>query len=222
MVLRPFTQWWQTQRFKLYQQEDNGTSVYKGVFLIYFGALCLVSLGICLFSDSVIMVMAESGFHNAAKAVPILTIATLFQNITLYTNFSFQVKEKTIYIMYLQYVNAIFITVLFLILIPKYGYIGASYSILIASVIGFYMTYILANRLFDAGINLHWMHGIILIMVVLVVLDEKYLSVFNGWHKIFPESLIMIFSCAALYYGLQKIAYSRDLITPVLLRLKSR
>lgn len=153
LVWMPFSQYWQTERFSLYHQ-SNPIPIYQSVFRFITTLLALVALGVAIFSGPVIRLMADSEFHDAARAVPYLAFAGLFQCLTLFTNFSFLVKEKTGWMTWNSYATAAVATVLYMTLIPLMGYVGASQALMLAYGIQFAIVHVAAKKQYDMQLSL--------------------------------------------------------------------
>ncbi len=149
----PFFQYWQTERFNLYNKE-NADASFRSVFYFVSTFLVICSLGISIFSGPLIIIMAAPEFHDAGSVVPFLVFGTLFAALVEFANFGFLVKENTAQISINAYLIAIFITVLYLFTIPEYGYMGAAVAIMIAQAAYFYLSDWKARQLYDPKISL--------------------------------------------------------------------
>lgn len=153
LVWTPFLQYWQTERFSLYQQ-PNPTPIYQAVFRLVTTMLVLVALGVAIFGGPVIRLMAAPDFHIAATAIPYLVFSTVFSCLTVFTNFSFFVKEKTGLITWNTYGTAVVITALYLALIPVNGFVGAAQALMVAKGLQFLAAHWLAKKHYDMGLSL--------------------------------------------------------------------
>ena len=176
LIWDPFSQWWQTERFKIYRTEDNGVTVFPVVFNGMSCIMLLAAAGIAIFSQPVILLMADASFHSAAGAVPILAFAVLVNNLTGFFFFSFLVTEKTIYITYIRYFSAAVITIFYFLLIPPLGYIGAAWALMAANTVVLIASYLLSKRFFDNGINLRFLFLLSVIYSLVCIADQRLLS----------------------------------------------
>lgn len=172
LIWKPFSQWWQTERFKLYHSTDKGTNAFPLVFNAIGIVLTVVATGICILSGPVIQIMSSEPFHRSISAVIPLVYAALVSDLTNFFLFSFLVTEKTIYITFIRILSAFVITALFFILIPKFGYVGAAYSVLIATISVFILSMALSKRLFDNKIKLTFILCIITFSAFIVIFDS--------------------------------------------------
>lgn len=153
LVWAPFSQHWDTISYKLYA-EKKAEGPFQLAFIVISTLLLVTGLGISIFSDPAIELMAAESFQAAAATVPLLTLAFLFSSLSGLFAFSFMVTDNTRLIGYSQYFMAVVITVLFLLLIPQFKEVGAALAQCLASVATFYFIYKLSLKYFDAGIRL--------------------------------------------------------------------
>lgn len=180
LVWRPFAQWWQTERFKIYHQEGNGLAVYPVVFnaaslvLIYFAA------GICLFNETVIYYMSSESFHAATIAVPLLVFGILCESLTSFFFFSFLVKEKTLIITYLRYGSGVVITIGSLALIPFFGFVGAAIAYAISNMCLLLASYVWSKRVFDSNISLDFAFRLLSVSLIIVISANHLIDMSMG------------------------------------------
>lgn len=174
LVWAPFSQWWQTERFKLYHRTNYGVDVYPVVFKAVSLALVYVGLGISLFSGTVISLMAADSFHTASIAVPILVIGMLLENLTAFFFFSFLVRERTVVIAYLRYGSGAVLTIGSLLLIPFFGFVGAAVAFTLSQIILLLTAYVWSKSVFDSNIELGFTCKLIAIAVPIVYLANNY------------------------------------------------
>lgn len=150
---QPFSQFWETERFKIYGQEDAEdiyNKVYAGMAtLMAIGTLCISS-----FADPVIRIMADAEFHAASKATPLLTIGAMFSSLATFFNFSFLVKEKTPWISKNNFLIAGAVTLLYFLLTPLFGYLGAAAALCFVQVLQFLWVFHVSKKIYDMKIKL--------------------------------------------------------------------
>lgn len=180
LIWNPFSQWWQTERFKLYQSEDKGVSVFPIVFDGTVSIMVVVATTISIACGPIIRLMADESFYPSAGAVPILVFAILISNLRFFFFFSFLVTEKTVVITYIKYGSAVIATLLYIALIPKFGFIGAAASILITELVVLLVSFWGSKRFFDNGINLIYATSLICVGVAVAYLDYYLNSTFTS------------------------------------------
>ncbi len=172
LIWNPFSQWWQTERFKLYARQDLGVSVFPVVFNRITLLLGFVGVGIALFSEIVIALMADEAFHRSSAAVPILIISVLFEILASFFLFAFLVRGKTLLITYLRYGSAVIMTLGCIAFIPYFGFIGAALALCISSIIFFFVAMTMSRKFFDSGIKISFFLKILATTVFFVALDQ--------------------------------------------------
>lgn len=153
LVWMPFSMYWQTVRFDLYNQ-PNPIPLYQTVYKFVGALLMLAGLGIALFSVPVIRIMATEEFYGAVQAVPYLMLSSVFQCLVFFLNFSFLVKEKTGWISAITYGSAVAATAFYLLLIPQLGYVGAAQGLMLAHAFQFLVSHYGAKRHYDMQLPL--------------------------------------------------------------------
>lgn len=153
LIAQPFTRFWDTERFNHYRK-TNSAEIFRGVFQVYATILALTALGISLFSEPVVRVMAGPEFRDAYRAVPFIVLGALVHCLTDYCNFSFLVTGKTAWITKNFFATAVFITILYLIFTPLLGFVGASLALALAEIGQFMFMQREARKLFDMQIQL--------------------------------------------------------------------
>lgn len=165
LIWQPFSQWWQTERFKLYQRSDKGVKVFPVVFDAIAITLAIFAMGLVLFSETAIRLMSDSAFHSASSAIAFLVIAKLFNILTYFYRFSFLVTEKTLFMTYLGYASALTLTLFLAILIPFYGFVGAAIAIMLNNFLFFVIFSHTSKRLFDNHIELNTLIKLLAVFV---------------------------------------------------------
>lgn len=153
LVWTPFAQYWQTERFSIYNGPDP-IPTYQLVFKVITTLIFLVALGVALFGAPVIRIMAAPEFWPAAEAVPYLAFATVFQSLIFFNNFSLLVKEKTAWMTWNVYLTAAVATVFYLSLIPAQGFVGAAQALMLAQAVQFLIVFSVAKRHYDMQLSL--------------------------------------------------------------------
>ncbi|MGD8175222.1 lipopolysaccharide biosynthesis protein [Marinimicrobium sp. ARAG 43.8] len=192
LIWNPFSQWWQTERFKIYRSADKGVSVFPVVFEAMVIIMVIAAATISLFSGSLIKAMASPEFHSASRAIPILVFGVLLSNLRFFFFFSFLVTEKTIIITYIKYFSAVLATLLYVGLIPNFKFLGAAVAVLLAEFTVLIVSSTLSKRYFDNQIKLK--------KSLLVISSVLALLVVEHWVEasLQSPSLIVLTQVAAL------------------------
>ena len=153
LIWSPFFQHWEPMSFQYYR-EEGGKRKFQVAFIVMSSLLFAGALGVSIFSEPVIRVMAAKSFYAAATVVPILAMGFILNNLRQFFNFSFFVTGNTKIHSLCQYGTAIVITVAYVLLIPRYGLVGAATAQALAFAINFTYVRLLSRRYFDPGFNL--------------------------------------------------------------------
>ena len=153
LVWTPFSQHWQPMSFQYYKEKD-GKWRFQIAFAVSAFVMFAAGLGISIFSQPVIQLMAAKTFAPAAVLVPILTLGFVVNNLVSFFNFSFMVTAQTKVASLCQYAIGLVITVAYVVLIPRFGIVGAAWGQCIAFLFGFFLIWRLSRRYFDPGFDL--------------------------------------------------------------------
>ena len=171
LIWAPFSQWWQTERFKIYQSDDKGVTIFPVVFNAMAIILTFAGLGITLFGETVIRLMADAAFYSAAVAIPFLVVAKIFGELTNFFRFSFLVTENTLFMAYIGYASAVSLTVFLVVLVPIYGFIGAAIAIMINNILVFVVFSRYSKKYFDNHIVFDLFVKLMSVLVVIIFIN---------------------------------------------------
>lgn len=152
LVWNPFSQYWQTERFSVAKSEDPYPA-YSLAFRLIASLLLVCGLGINLLSPPAIDVMSADEFHAAVNAIPFLVVASIFQSLTIFNNFSFMYTSRTFEITKNNIVTAVAISITYFLLIPSYGFVGAAIGVMIASIVQYGYALQVANKIYPLKIS---------------------------------------------------------------------
>ena len=152
----PMDMVWGPKRFEIARNEDRGArdALLSRGFLIMNLLLLTTAVGITLYVGDVLRIMATPAFHPAARVVPVILIAYVFQTWASVQDIGILVREKTKYITLANFIAAGVAVAGYATLIPLYFEWGAA----IATVIAFFVRYILTYRFSQTlwRVNYEW------------------------------------------------------------------
>jgi O-antigen/teichoic acid export membrane protein len=148
VIWQPFTQFWETERFQHYKKEA-APPIFSTVFECLSALMFIAALGISVFSAPIITVMAAPAFQEAAWVVPFLCFGGLFGFLSMYTYFSFLVTGATGMIGRNNYITVVIVTVLNILLIPRFGFLGAGAALFLALLMQFLLVRHASIRYYD-------------------------------------------------------------------------
>lgn len=155
VVWTPFSQHWMPMSYR-YFKETNGAQKFQVAFVGIAAALFIGGLGISIFAQPVIRLMATKPFYAATEVVPILTIGFILNNLRGFFNFSFLATGHTKVSSACYYATAGVMTVAYLLLVPHYGLMGAAVAQCFAFAVSFVYTRQISRRYYDPGFGISW------------------------------------------------------------------
>ncbi|NKB57274.1 MAG: oligosaccharide flippase family protein [Alphaproteobacteria bacterium] len=130
-------------------KEDGQLRELCRTVLIGFGAVtCFATLVLCVFGAELVSLMVPREFQEAARVLPLIAISYIFWIIFQLFHTIFFIRERTKLVLVISLSAAIINTLLNVVLVPEYGYIGAAWSTLGAYFSAAAIAYILAQRVF--------------------------------------------------------------------------
>jgi O-antigen/teichoic acid export membrane protein len=148
IVWIPFSNIWHSLRYDVYDMPEPN-KVFQTIFIGIVFVLSVAGLGLSLFSDTLIHLMADEAFWSAGGVVPILIMGIIVMALTDFNNFGILVNEKTGIIAVGTYLNAIVATVGFFIFIPIIGLYGAAFVTLFGAIIQLFWIEWKSKKLYD-------------------------------------------------------------------------
>ena len=125
LIWNPFWQHWEPMSFRYYR-EELGRRKFQVAFIVVSALMFTGGLGVSMFAEPVIRVMASKSFYAAANIVPILTFGFVLNSLSQFSNFGFLVTGHTKVHSLCQYATAVVITIAYLALVPSLGLVGAA------------------------------------------------------------------------------------------------
>ncbi len=143
----PFEQVWSPKRFEIVKRHDRDAILSQGFRYLNL-VLLPVGVGIALFTEDVLRLVATPPFFSAADVVPIILIAYVLQSWTMVQDIGILVKERTGYVTVATWTAAGVALIAYWVLIPRYLAWGAAYATVLAFAVRYGLTYLFSQRLF--------------------------------------------------------------------------
>ncbi|TCS40293.1 lipopolysaccharide biosynthesis protein [Reinekea marinisedimentorum] len=172
LIWGPFGQWWNTERFKIFNSDDKGGETFNTVFNRISFVFVLAAMGLSLFYEPAIRLMADPAYFTSTKAIVPLTYGVVLNSLLNFFLFSFLVTSKTICTTGIRYFSALIISVLLYWLVPIYGFVGASYSIFLTNVAAIFVGQFWSKKYFDNKIKLRYISAALPVSAVFIYLDQ--------------------------------------------------
>lgn len=147
IVSAPIFRIWDAQRFEI-AKTNEAQKVFKRIFTYYFSIVVFSGLGISVFIDEIISIMAASEYQGAANVVPIIVLSYIFFGTGHFFNLGIMVTNRTKYVAYIQ-CSVAGVNILFnLLLISRYGVMGAAVATALSFLLLCALTFVVSQRLY--------------------------------------------------------------------------
>ncbi len=153
LLWQPFYQYWSVERFRIKDRPDI-INIQNNTFIFAALILMVAALGLSLFADVIVWIIASENFRVASYAVPFIALAYVLNCLTSFFNFSFEVKARTLVITKITNIVAVLITILNFALIPVYGFVGAAAALSLTSLLRFYISHHYSKQVLDLHLPL--------------------------------------------------------------------
>lgn len=150
LVWSPFFQHWEPMSYQYYREKSSNWK-FQVAFISSAALMFSVGLGVSIYSQPVIDLMAAKSFYPAAAVVPVLTVGFIMSSLTSFFDFSFLATGNTKIFSLCQYAMAVFITVAYMVLVPRFGLFGAAVAQCLAFSAGFAFIRNISRKYFDPG-----------------------------------------------------------------------
>lgn len=182
LVYAPFSRTWAPKQFEIGNEPDAPKT-----FSVIFTYLCflqfLVTLGISVIIPDLLRIISEESYHEAARYVPLLLIAYNFNGAYHFIQFGLLQKKRTGILALATFGCGILNVAANFYLIPSLGPWGATLTTFFTFGLLFFITYILAQRLFYIPLEFRRLGTMIATGIVLyfaldmLELENPYLGV---------------------------------------------
>lgn len=129
-----FTYSWQISVMEEFKK-PNFHLFYNRIFKIVFFSLFVVSLFLGILSKPLLNLFVNVRFFEAWYLIPLLSLAVLFSSVSSFVGMNFSATKESKYFFYSSMWGGVCSLLFNFLLIPSYGLIGASISIVIANFI---------------------------------------------------------------------------------------
>lgn len=148
----PFINAWNPHRHQLVPLARHERDARYNRGFLYFNLLLVtVATGIGVFIKPAIQVMTTEAFHVAATLVPVILLAYVAEGWTEVFRFQIDVSEQTRYTPYATWITVAVAIVLYSILIPRFGAMGAAAATVVCMSLRTVLVYRWAQRLWPVS-----------------------------------------------------------------------
>lgn len=154
LVDGPFYSIWSAKAFDIEQREGpNAPPILRAILLQYNLVVITVSFGVALFATDVIHLMLGPEFHSADRAVPVLSLAMVFFCYRHISQTGVMIAKRSGYVASVTSGAAVAALALNLLLIPRWGAMGAAVSTALAFGLEFVVMNHLSERVYPIGLR---------------------------------------------------------------------
>lgn len=201
LIKQAFRMTWEPFIYEKLNLENNNNiikNIYKVVLLICgFLILCIV-----LFAKDIIGLVAEIRFQSAYLVLGYLSLDYIIGILVLIITIGPKIAEKTIYNFYITTLSLIINTICLMLFIPKFGFIGVGYSLIVSGIGKLIISLYIADKTYTIDYPLTYTFISILIMFGFVFISNLIVITLTLKILILALSLIFIsFSFIRLRYN---------------------
>lgn len=147
LILAPFGLAWPTAMYAIAKRRD-APQTFQTVFRWFTSVLLFAAFGVSLVSDVAFHILFPPSYQSAAPVIPIVAASIAFYGIYTFVMTGVSVRRKTWMASIFTAIAAGVNVGLNLVLIPRYGAMGAAYSTLIAYVTLAGVAYVANQRIY--------------------------------------------------------------------------
>ncbi len=146
----PLIQVWEPKRFAVAHQTDRD-STYARTFILCNLAIITMGTAIVLAVGDFLRLATPVAYHPAATVVPLIVGAYLLQSWTDFHNLGIMMRERTGLLNLANWICAGVALGGYLVLVPRYGAVGAGLGLLLAYAVRFGLVYTFSQRLWPVA-----------------------------------------------------------------------
>jgi O-antigen/teichoic acid export membrane protein len=166
LVGQPFLRVWNTHMFLIAERND-ASEIYSRVLVYYSFILLFFGLGVSVLIKDILKIMATPEFFDAHKVVPFVVLGYIFYEVYYIFTVGIYLKKHTKWIAFIVSFATGLNILLNLLMIPKFGMMGAASVTALSFFCLPLSAYFLSNRLYH--ISFEFERVVKLIFVALII-----------------------------------------------------
>jgi len=203
--------------------EEKSKQFYARVFNYFWALLLFGAVGLSLFGKEAIMILCPETYLGAYSVVPVLVMSAVFFRGGPLFSFGIGIAKKTHYNLILM-VMAVGLNIgLNLLLIPRYGMMGAAVATLISAVCRAASLFIISQKLYHVDYDLAAFAKILAVAIAAIAVASLLFSDVNWQNILVKIGFLGIFLvCLYVFHliGKDELRYVKNMAYKVLLRRK--
>jgi O-antigen/teichoic acid export membrane protein len=194
VILAPFTLAWPSAAYTI-AKRDDAPRIFRLVFLWYSIVLLFAAFALSLVSTIILDLFFPSTYRSAAAIIPIIALSTMFYGVYNIFAVGTAIRRKTWFVVVFTSASALVNVGLNLVLIPRYGAMGAAMSTLLAYAFLSMIAYIVNQRIYPIPFEISTFI-IALVIGTGFYVGSSFLAQGRGTYETWS-----IFLCALVLYG---------------------
>ena len=196
LVASPFFSVWNTQRFEIAKKND-APNIFSKFFTYYSFIMLFGALGISVFIEEVICIMAPEEYQGASAIVSLIVLSYVFYGMADYLKLGIMLTYKTKYAAYINMVSAVLNLVFNWYFIRNYGIMGAAVSTLLTFFCHCLFTLVISQKLYY--IPFEYKRVLLLFAVAGIIYGVSEMILMSFAAKFMTKCLLMLLFPALLY-----------------------
>jgi O-antigen/teichoic acid export membrane protein len=198
----PFLSIWAPKRVEIYENRANKDEIFVRVFKYFTFALALTGLAISVLIRDVLQIIAAPEYWQAYRVVPFIVLGYIFYNLYYFVDIGFYVKNKTYWYLIINAVAAVVNIGLNLLLIPRWGAMGAAVVTAISFAVCTFSAFLVSRRYYKINYDLLALIKLVVVIVLFYVAGVSFTA-----HNIFIDLSVKLILIAAAPVTLYLIGY---------------
>ncbi len=170
-------------------KEKRSKQVYADVlkYFVIFGLIIFLSV---MFYIDIVKILIDPRYHKGLGIVPYVLMANLFFGIFFSLSLWYKLTDKTHFGAYIAILGTIITIVLNILLVPKFGYMGAAYSVLACFFTITVISYIAGQKYFPVPYELKRIL-FYLLLALAIFMGSTYVSIESQWLKMAVKTVLL-------------------------------
>ena len=161
---------WMPFAYSIIMQREKH-HIYDLALRVVFGVYGIIIFSSALFANEVLIIFTTEKYYPSYNLVGFIAMAQIMYYINTMISIGIRISKMTYFITIAQVLGAVAATILFIILIPRYGALGAALSYLIGFSCSSVFIYIFSQRVYSVpyhGIKVVLIYGFIMLSITAV------------------------------------------------------
>ncbi len=200
MVEKTFLIAWIPLMLSIYQQhKDKAQHIFGGVFTYFSVAIFILALSISVFSSEIIRIFTSPAYYGAAAVVPWVAFAYLLSGIYIFMLSGFIISKNVYLQPVILFLSALVNIGLNIVLIPKFGMMGAAYATVVSYLIVAVFTTVFSQKLYP--INIEWVRiAKVAVCAVVIYFLSRLVNIPSMIMTVMLKTALIAFLFVALYF----------------------